>query len=60
MKKIIPVIVVCFIVISGFGVLGTNLKTRNTTILDSVHDNNLFYTIHFPSVDELRFFNKNV
>jgi len=59
MKKIILVIVVSFLIISGFGVLGANLKTKNSTLIESAHDNNLVFTLSFPSIDKLRFLNKN-
>ena len=59
MKKIISVIVVGFLIISGFGVFGANLKTNNSTLIESAHDNNLVFTLCFPSIDEFRFFNKN-
>ena len=59
MKKIISLIVVGFLIISGFGALGANLKTKNSTLIESTDDNNLVYTLCFPSIDELKILNKN-
>ena len=59
MKKIIAVIIVGFLIISGFGVFGASLDTKITTLKESAHDNNLVYTLSFPSIDELQILNKN-
>ncbi len=59
MKKIISLIVVGFLIISGFGVVGANLKTKNNTLIESADDNNLVFTLCFPRIDELKFLNKN-
>ena len=59
MKKIISIIVISFLIISGFGVSGANITTKNSSLIDSTHENNLVFTLGFPNIDELRFLNKN-
>jgi hypothetical protein len=59
MKKIIAVIVISFLIISGFGAFGANLKTKNNTFIESAQNNNLVFSLSFPSIEELRFLNKN-
>jgi hypothetical protein len=59
MKEIISVIIVGFLIINGFGVIGANLEKINSDHIESAQVNNLVYTINFPGIEELRFLNKN-
>ncbi len=59
MKKVICVAVVGFLIVSGFGVFGADLQTKNSVLITSTQDNNLSYTISFPRSDELRILHKN-
>ena len=51
--------IVAFFIINGSGVYGTNLQIKTDTIIESVSDNNLVFTLMFPSSDELRFSTKD-
>lgn len=59
MKKIFAVLVVGFLIISGFGVFGAGLETNNSSLIKSVQDDNLVFTLRFPNIDELKILNKN-
>ena len=59
MKKVFSATAVVFLIISGFCVLGANVKTSNLTLIDSFHDGNLVFTLYFPSIDEIKIVNKN-
>jgi hypothetical protein len=52
MKKDFSVIIVVSLIISGFSVVGANIKTNDITFKNPSHDGNLVFTLYFPTINE--------
>ena len=59
MEKLLPLIVIGVLILSGFGVIGTNIDISYKSLDNLIRDNTLLYSLSFPNVDEFRIINKN-